>query len=308
MPGKSLVKNPNKDDQFYAQIALPSDDLPSDVTMSDLRESPVRTFPVSVVDLVTASKAKYDSAAKTLHVEAESSDEGSSQMGSRPKLSVQGSDSADFGLMTFANGKYTLDKPAVSVPPQKVVVRSDKGGWDELAVETTASAITAFNLVTEDDSVINSSAPMNVLLNDSLNGAVINPAQVKVWIARDPEHGTVIVNPDKTVSYTQRDAVNGNDSFTYYLTDLSGDIISNVSTVNFTLNSGNLPPVANPDTASAGAGATITIDVLANDTDPEGQQPTLVSVTGAGASAVGGKVQYVAPAQVGTPNVAIHDL
>jgi len=58
----------------------------------------------------------------------------------------------------------------------------------------------------------------------------------------------------------------------------------------------NSPPVANPDTATMARCATITLDVTANDTDPEGNLPlTVVSVSGGGGLHVtlvsGGTVQ-----------------
>ena len=67
----------------------------------------------------------------------------------------------------------------------------------------------------------------------------------------------------------------------------------------------NRPPLANPDTASVVTGASATIDVVANDIDPDGD-PLVVVATGTpdlGGRAVvaGNQVRYEPPAGFGVP-------
>ena len=67
----------------------------------------------------------------------------------------------------------------------------------------------------------------------------------------------------------------------------------------------NRAPVANDDTATATRGQTITINVLSNDTDPDGDDIDLATVNSASggtatpASIENGTVTYVAPSTVG---------
>ena len=66
-----------------------------------------------------------------------------------------------------------------------------------------------------------------------------------VWtLATGPAHGTVVVNPDGTFSYTPTANYNGPDSFTYTITDADGD--TSTATVNLTVTPVNDVPVAMP--------------------------------------------------------------
>lgn len=90
------------------------------------------------------------------------------------------------------------------------------------------------------------------------------------------EHGTVVVQPDGNYTYTPFSNYNGTDSFTVTVSD--GDGGTNTKTVNVTVLSVNDAPVAQDDTAQAVDEDTpITIDVLANDTDIDGDTLTIVS-------------------------------
>ena len=69
----------------------------------------------------------------------------------------------------------------------------------------------------------------------------------------------------------------GNFSFGYQITDADG--LSSVALVTVTVaGSGNRPPVTANDAASTGAGVPVVVDVLANDTDPDGSTITLTFV------------------------------
>ena len=52
-------------------------------------------------------------------------------------------------------------------------------------------------------------------------------------------HGTVVVNPDGTASYTPDPDFNGSDSFTYSASD--GTAGSNIATVTMTVNPVTIP-------------------------------------------------------------------
>jgi hypothetical protein len=101
-----------------------------------------------------------------------------------------------------------------------------------------------------------------------------------------PSHGTAVVNPNGTVTYTPAANFNGADSFSYTISDGHGGSAGGTVTVNVApLNDA---PTANPNSATTAAGSAVTIPVLANDTDIDGDPLSLVGV---GAAANGIVVQ-----------------
>ncbi len=98
--------------------------------------------------------------------------------------------------------------------------------------------------------------------------------------ATNGAHGTVVVNPNGTVTYTPAANYNGSDSFTYTISDGHGG--GATGTVNVTINPVNDPPVAVNDGATTGQNTPVTISVLANDSDVDGNALTVQSVTNPG--------------------------
>ena len=106
-------------------------------------------------------------------------------------------------------------------------------------------------------------------------------------------NGQLRVNVDGTITYTPDVGFVGSDSFSYRVFDGTG-LSSNAATVSIAVSApDNQPPMAVDDMASTTQNQAIFVDVLSNDTDPEGdalvnltiaQQPTMGSVTTAGRS------------------------
>ncbi|MFC2082459.1 Ig-like domain-containing protein [Candidatus Bipolaricaulota bacterium] len=99
-----------------------------------------------------------------------------------------------------------------------------------------------------------------------------------VLITGEPTNGTVSVNPvTGAISYEPDPDYNGPDSFTYEICDLAGFCDTAAVTINVTPVAD--PPVANDDTANVAEDGAVTIPVLNNDTDPDGDlDPTSVSI------------------------------
>lgn len=134
---------------------------------------------------------------------------------------------------------------------------------------------------TKDDQVtINSRDNMiSVLENDSEGVMLVRVSQ--------PAHGTATVVGDK-VRYIPTPGYSGPDSFTYTVTDRNGNEIT--STVNVTVpDTVNYAPTTMPDSATTLENTAVLVDVLANDTDPDGDTLTLQEV----GSAMHGTVQIV---------------
>jgi large repetitive protein len=82
-----------------------------------------------------------------------------------------------------------------------------------------------------------------------------------------PAHGSAVLNSDGTFTYTAAAGFTGTDRFRYTVTDDNGGA-SNVATVSVRVN----VPTAADDLASFSGTTPVTVDVLANDQDPDGNQ------------------------------------
>ena len=122
------------------------------------------------------------------------------------------------------------------------------------------------------------SAVIFVLGNDSDPDGDLDPTSVR--IVREPEHGTVSVDPDTgAVTYTPDPNYNGPDSFEYTVDDEEGNT-SDPTPVDVTVNPVADPPLAEDDVATTDEDSAVVIDVLANDSDPDGDlDPTTVVIT-----------------------------
>ncbi|MEV6344439.1 Ig-like domain-containing protein [Actinoplanes sp. NPDC051851] len=85
-----------------------------------------------------------------------------------------------------------------------------------------------------------------------------------------PGHGTVVLNTDGTLTYTPATGFSGTDTFDYTISD--GTL---TSTATVTVTVANAPPSAQPDAVTVSSNAPTTIDVLANDSDPNGDALTI---------------------------------
>lgn len=120
----------------------------------------------------------------------------------------------------------------------------------------------------EDTSIL-----VNVLQNDS------DPkgGPLTVTAVTQGANGGIVINPDGTLTYTPRENFFGTDSFTY--TVISGPLSTATATVSVSVLPEPDAPVLQDDRASTTPGVATTINVLANDTDPDGSALSLVGVT-----------------------------
>jgi VCBS repeat-containing protein len=93
----------------------------------------------------------------------------------------------------------------------------------------------------------------------------------------DPSNGVAVVNGDETITFTPDGTFSGSDSFTYVVQDGNGG--SDTATVIVTVNLVNGPPSAIDDSASTDEDSPVTVDVLANDSDPDGDAISVDSVS-----------------------------
>lgn len=119
---------------------------------------------------------------------------------------------------------------------------------------------------TEDASVT-----IAVLANDVSTGGVPQVLGVS------PQNGVVVINPDGTVTYTPNRNFNGVDTFTYIAGD--GNLGAAQATVTVNVSPVNDRPVPSQDSATTPEEVAFTLNLLQNDSDPDGDTLTISSLT-----------------------------
>ncbi len=112
---------------------------------------------------------------------------------------------------------------------------------------------------------------IEVLANDSDP----NNETLTVTAVTKPAHGKAEVNDDGTVTYTPNPGFSGSDVFTYTVCNESG----NCDTETVTVTVENLPPNALNDSAATRPGTPVSVPVLVNDSDPDGQPLTITLIS-----------------------------
>jgi hypothetical protein len=109
------------------------------------------------------------------------------------------------------------------------------------------------------------------------NDADVDGDTLVVTSVSDPAHGSTVINPDGTITYTPDGNDNGSDSFTYDISDGNGGVDS--ATVFVTVNAVNDSPTANDDSAETNEDTAVVITVLTNDSDTDGDTLVVASVS-----------------------------
>ena len=146
------------------------------------------------------------------------------------------------------------------------------------AVETVGPPVNDA-YTTPEDTVL-SVPTLGVLANDP------DGSHSTVNLGTGPTHGTVVLNANGSFTYTPNANYNGPDQFSYVQTGVLG--VTGTALVNITVTPVNDPPNAVDDFANAAdvvglpiqaVNTAVPINVLANDSDPDGDTITVVSVT-----------------------------
>ena len=112
----------------------------------------------------------------------------------------------------------------------------------------------------------------NVLVNDT----DADGDDLTATLASNPTNGSVTLSTDGSFEYTPNANFNGSDSFTYTVSDSE---FSNAGTVNITVDAVNDVPAATDDSANTLEDTAVTIDVLNNDTDLDGDTLSVSAVS-----------------------------
>ncbi|MDO7086205.1 Ig-like domain-containing protein, partial [Pseudocolwellia sp. AS88] len=172
----------------------------------------------------------------------------------------------------------TLSNNASQSSPYNVTVTSNDGKGGEVS---TTFTLTVNNIapVAQDDVFTGDEDQVitgNLRSND--NDPDNDITSIDTTPVSGPSQGTVILSSDGSFTYTPNADANGTDSFTYRLIDSNGE--SSEATVTFVTTAVNDIPVVLNDTVQTDEDTPITINVLANDIDVDGDALNVISVDG----------------------------
>ncbi|TDV53338.1 hypothetical protein EDF87_101420 [Pseudomonas helmanticensis] len=254
-----------------------------------------------LTDVVKVQTARYNWANHSLLIEATSSDEVAI-----PDMVAQG-----YGRLSKTGTLQRITVADLTQPPATVTVKSAAGGGDTEAVVVVGSAPdTGENqapITNADSGSTSFGVPitLSLLTNDS-DPDGDNPLGITALTQPAAGQGTVALNGTTSVVYTPPAVVNAplTTTFTYKAQDAKGLASANPATVTITV-APNQTPTAVADSVAT-LGVAIPINVLANDTDPEGNVPLAVNsltqpAAGRGTvSSNGTVITYTPPATVTT--------
>ncbi|WP_425326965.1 Ig-like domain-containing protein, partial [Providencia huaxiensis] len=171
------------------------------------------------------------------------------------------------GTATFdADGKlvYTPNRGEVGTDTITYQVTDKNGNVSNTATVTVT--IDAAPIANDDSRATKDGVPVtiDVLHNDTDLDGDIDPSTAV--IVTNGTKGTATFDADGKLVYTPNRGEVGTDTITYQVTDKNGNV-SNTATVTVTIDAA---PVANDDSVATKEGASVTIDVLHNDTDLDG--------------------------------------
>ncbi|TMU74387.1 hypothetical protein FGA82_21440 [Pseudomonas fluorescens] len=288
---------------FFGQ-RLGNGTLPSIVVVTATNPAGT-TRPTSVssklTDVVKVQTARYNWANKTLLIEATSTDEVAI-----PDMVAQG-----YGRLSKTGTLQRITVADLTQPPATVTVKSAAGGSDTEPVVVAGTAPdTGENQAPISNADTGSTSfgvpiTLSLLTNDS-DPDGNNPLSITALTQPAAGQGTVALSGTAAVVYTPPAVVNTplTTTFTYKAQDAKGLASANPATVTITV-APNRAPTAVADSVAT-LGVAIPINVLANDTDPEGNVPLGVAsltqpAAGRGTVSTDGTViTYTPPATVTT--------
>jgi len=190
-------------------------------------------------------------------------------------LEVTSATSPDGTVDINADGTitFTPDQDFNGPTTIEYTVSDGNGGTDTATVTIDVTPVNDDPVGGDDSATTDEDTPViiDVLSNDTdVDGDTLEVTEVG-----DPSNGTAEINPDGTITYTPDPDYNGPDSFTYTVSDGNGG--TDTATVTIDVTPVNDDPVAKDDAAKGPINMPVIIDVLANDTDVDGDDLEVIS-------------------------------
>ena len=162
---------------------------------------------------------------------------------------------------------YTPEANFVGTDTFSYTITDGSGETDSAVVEVSVVSVNAAPDAIDDSATTEKNAAVNIAVRANDVDPDGDPLSVVAVI--NGLNGTVSVDPATgNPVYTPRADFVGEDFFFYTISDGNG--ATDTAAVKVTVTEPGEGPVANPDSASTTEESPVTIDVLANDTDPDG--------------------------------------
>ncbi len=204
---------------------------------------------------------------------------------------------SDGTLLPNADGSFTYVPDALFVGTDSFVYAASDGIASVQATvvidvgNTAPVASDDGPYAATEDTTLTVAAP-GVLANDS----DADGHSLTATLVADAANGTVTLRLDGSFDYDPDPEFSGSDSFTYQVSD---GVASDGATVILEVTATNDDPIARNDTAATSHATPILIDVLANDSDIDGDRLTVTAVgtpSSGTATIVSNQVRYTPPA------------
>ncbi|EJI1393975.1 tandem-95 repeat protein, partial [Vibrio parahaemolyticus] len=177
-------------------------------------------------------------------------------------------------LVSIENGIVTISPTADWNGSEILTFKATDPSGESISQTVNFTVAPVADIVADKATVVEDTPTIiKVLGNDTFEG---DGKVVSLDTNNGPANGTVSVNPDGSVTYTPNDNYVGKDTFTYVVT--SGGV-SESTAVEVNVTPVNDAPVAKDDIATTQEDTAVTIDVLPNDSDVDGDKLSIESAS-----------------------------
>ncbi|MEQ6203787.1 Ig-like domain-containing protein, partial [Sulfitobacter sp. HNIBRBA2951] len=153
-------------------------------------------------------------------------------------------------------------------------ITDGNGGIDDARVFVTVNNINDAPVAVDDLDSTDEDTPVTIDVLD--NDFDVDGDDLTVIEATSPD-GTVTINDDGTIEFTPNADFTGDAVIDYTIEDEEG--LTDTAQVTVSVGEVSDPPVAEDDTAETDEDTPVTIDVLGNDSDPDGDDLTVTDAT-----------------------------
>jgi VCBS repeat-containing protein len=180
----------------------------------------------------------------------------------------------EHGTLTLnPNGTYTYTPDPNFNGSDSFTFKANDGTTDSAPAKVDITVTPVNDAPGSENSTVNTAEDTPV--SDKVKVSDVDGDSLIYTLVNEPEHGTIVFNPDGTFTYTPNPNYNGPDSFTFTAND--GQLDSSEATVEITVTPVNDAPTANAGTNTTLEDQPVTGTVTGGDVD--GTTPTYVLVT-----------------------------
>ena len=171
---------------------------------------------------------------------------------------------------------YTPDADFNGLDSFTYTIDDGNGGSDTATVTVTVNPVNDAPVVLDDNFAVGANTTLNVIASGVLaNDTDIEGDPLTAVLDSGPSDGSLTLNADGSFDYTPDAGFVGIDTFTYFANDGFDDSLT-AAIVTITVTAApNTPPEAMDDSASTDEDTSVGIDLLANDTDDDGDNLTV---------------------------------